>query len=103
MGASGSVQFDTQDVVSVGTDTGVVLPANPRRLYVALKNTSEQQVSLKLGADAVEGEGIILDPGEAFEMSELAGNLDVRVINGINDGVGAVNIARVEAIAVDPV
>jgi vancomycin resistance protein YoaR len=101
MGASGTVDYDTQTGVNVATTTGVLLAANPRRLYAAFKNLdSSKTVSLKLGADAVDQEGVVIGPGGSFEMNEIIGNLDTSVVNAIHDGSGTARVAVVEGIPV---
>ena len=81
--ATGTVTPTTQTQVSVGNTTTLVLAANGKSQYVALKNVSDTQISLKIDADAVVEDAIVLEAGESYEMSEAIGNLVTGAINGI--------------------
>jgi hypothetical protein len=71
-------------VASMGDATGAVLAENQNRKYALVINDSDAVVYLKVGAAAVENQGIRLSAtGGSFEMSSQTGNLDKRAINGI--------------------
>ena len=81
--ATGTVTPTTQTQVPVNDTTTLVLAANLNRQYVALKNVSDTQISLKIDAAAVVEDGTVLEAGESYEMSEAIGNLVTGAINGI--------------------
>ena len=53
----------TNDKVSVGATTTVVVTADTDRFYLSLVNDSDEDIYLGLGADAVMNKGIRLNSG----------------------------------------
>lgn len=85
--------------VNVGATSTTVLPANAARKYVLIVNYSDVEVDLRLGEDAVVGEGIpLLTRGSAYEMSAAAGNLYKGAINAIHASAGTKKLLVLEAI-----
>jgi hypothetical protein len=75
--------------ILVGALTAVVLVANANRRYALLVNDSDAVIYIKIGAAAVASEGIRLNSnGGSYEMSDVYGNLDTRVINAISSAEG---------------
>lgn len=71
--------------VNVEATTTVIAAADTGRRLLILQNTSDTIIDIKIGADAVLGEGIRLYPnGGTFEIKPIAGTLDTRVVNGIS-------------------
>lgn len=79
----------THSQVAVAATTTALAAANAKRLYLRIDNVSDEEVDIKVGADAVATEGIRLLPVAAgrlhgtFEMSEQKGNLSLAAVNGI--------------------
>lgn len=75
-------------VVTVGTTSVQLAAANLNRTYLLIINDSDTAVYLKFGATAVANEGIRLNAsGGSLEISEVNGNLDNRVVNGISTAI----------------
>lgn len=69
---------------SVGTGSSTALAANTRRQYALLINDSTVVLYLNVGGTATANTGIRLNPnGGSYEMSQGAGNLDVRAVTVI--------------------
>jgi len=94
----------THTQVSCGSSTTELAAANSKRLYLRIENVSDEIVDIKIGADAVAGEGIRLHPVAAtghlhsvFEMSEALGNLSQDAVNGIcTSGSKNVNVTSAQ-------
>ena len=75
----------THTVITVGSTTTPVIASNENRVYLLLVNDSDEVIYLKLGAEAVNREGIRLDPnGASLELSPAYGNLCTCAINAIS-------------------
>ena len=86
----------TDTKVAVGTDTTVVLAANPRRHEAVFVNDSNQPIYLARGNDAVLNQGIRLNAaGGSYEINR--NNLFLGAINAIAEG-GAKNLCVSEGI-----
>lgn len=71
--------------------SGAMLAANTGRKAALLQNIGTVDVFIKLGATAVASQGILLQAnGGSFNMSDMMGNLDAAVINGITASGSAV-------------
>jgi hypothetical protein len=59
--------------VSVTTSSTTIIAANTARKRLEIKNTGSARISFGLGVAAVNGSGIVLDPGQSycFETSNL--------------------------------
>lgn len=75
----------TDTKVAVGTDTTVVLAANPRRHEAVFVNDSNKPIYLARGNDAVLNQGIRLNAeGGSYEINR--NNLFLGAINAIAEG-----------------
>lgn len=69
---------------SATTTSGAMLAANTNRKAALLINIGTVDVFINLGGTAVANTGILLQSnGGSFSMSDMLGNLDNAVINGI--------------------
>ncbi len=73
----------THTSVTVLATTTVVLAANANRLYALIVNDSDEKIYVKIGANAVQSQGIPILPNGSYEMSKAMGDLNVGAINGI--------------------
>lgn len=86
----------THDSVSVGNGASVeILPANSRRLYAEIVNSSANGIWIKLGATAVVGEGIYLAPN-GFSYEIKPDNMWRGAVNGIAVAGAANNVGTIE-------
>lgn len=96
----------THSTVSVGATTTSVLGKNQKRKYVMLQNSSAEAISIKIGAAAVLGAGIILSAdsmggatpkgdGGTYEISPAFGNLTWSTVNAISTS-GSMNLLVTE-------
>ena len=96
----------THSTVVVGATSTAVLTKNQKRKYVILQNASAEPISVKFGATAVVGSGIILSAdstggatpdgdGGTYEISPAFGNLDYGTINAISTS-GSMNLLVTE-------
>jgi len=96
----------THTTVSVGSTSTAVLVKNQKRKYVVLQNISVEAISLKVGATAVLGAGIIIPAdstggatptgdGGTYEFSPAFGNLSWGAINAISTS-GSTNLLVTE-------
>lgn len=69
--------------VTVGATTTELLAANAVRTHAIIKadSANTEAISLAIGESAVDGEGIVLDPGDALQLGPL--NWTGAAINGI--------------------
>lgn len=74
---------DGKTAVTVGSSSGAVLAANPARTHALIKADidNSEAITIEIGGAAVVGEGIVLDPGEAYQIGPL--NYTAAAINGI--------------------
>jgi hypothetical protein len=99
MKLTGSLTAITHSVLTVTTTSQQALAANPDRKYAMLINDSDTVIYIKIGAPAVVGEGIRLNPnGGSYEMSSAIGNLHTGAINAIHGGTGNKNLLVLEGV-----
>lgn len=99
MKLTGRLTAITHSVLTVTTTSQQVLAANPDRKYAMLINDSDTVIYIKIGAPAVVGEGIRLNPnGGSYEMSSAIGNLHTGAINAIHGGTGTKNLLIAEGV-----
>ncbi len=96
----------THTTVVVGSSSTAVLIKNQKRKYVVLQNVSIEPISIKFGAAAVIGAGIMLSAdsvggaapygdGGTFEISPSFGNLVWGTVNAISAS-GSMNLLVTE-------
>lgn len=96
---TGSLTAITHSVLTVTSTSQQALAANPGRKYAMLINDSDTAIYIKIGAPAVVGEGIRLNPnGGSYEMSSAIGNLHAGAINAIHVGTGNKNLLVLEGV-----
>ena len=84
--------------VNVDDSTTIVLAENANRKYARIQNDDASLIVwLRVGEAAVANEGIRLDPGDDFEMTQGKNNVDPRVINAIASATGPAVALVVEA------
>lgn len=77
--------------VAVGAASTSILAANSLRRYGAVSNASATQtMTLTFGAAAAVNTGIVLQPGQTYEMSLGAGNMTTQEIRAIASAAGGV-------------
>lgn len=85
----------THTTVSATGTTAQALAANPNARYRLFQNRSAQIAYLMVNAAATSGNGIALDPGQNYEMTLEAGNLDARAVNVIlASGTGSILVTE---------
>lgn len=91
-----ATQF-THGGADVGTESTLVLAANPRRRYAAVVNDSDTDVYLALGQPAVAHAGIRLNAnGGVYEIVGV--NLHGEAIYAVHAGAGTKRVCTVEGI-----
>lgn len=67
------------------TASAIALAANPLAKYrlFQVPTTAAGNVYLGIGVTAVVSTGILLQPGQSYEMSLASKNLDTRVVNAL--------------------
>lgn len=91
--------FSAPAVVSVGGASGLALAANTNRKYLFLRNMDATKI-ISLGFDnqtAVNGSGVVLNPGEIIAMQSPGDALTVGIVNAISNPATA-NLAIQEAV-----
>lgn len=72
-------------LVNVGESSTNLLALNANRKYALIRNISDKNMFLALGATAELNKGIVLFPNEQYEISAMKGNLYKGDINAICD------------------
>lgn len=77
----------THSAVAMTTASAAVLASNPNAKYrlFQVKTTAAGNVYLYVGGTAVANTGIMLVPGQSYEMSPGSKNLDTRAITALVD------------------
>ena len=89
------VTSNTHTTASLTTGSSLVLAGNSAAAYRLFQNKTGATVSLGCGVDAVDGQGIVLETGQNYEMTRQAGNLDSRnIYGGIHTGTGTLVITE---------
>jgi len=93
-------------VLTIAATNTVVSEAvyNGEREIIFLKNTSTagEVISVSIGTEAVNGQGIVLSPGDYQAFSKDAGYTPSNLrINAVDDGAGTGTLAVHEEIGVD--
>lgn len=78
---------------NIGTVSGIIITANDDRRYILITNDSNYKVYLGLGVVATLGQGVPLEPNDAYE--SLADNLFTGTINAVAMGASC-NLAYQE-------
>lgn len=74
---------------SVATTAAQILAQDNAREYLLIQNTSDTAVYIKFNEAAVAGEGVMLAPGDAYEVySALLGNSAANYVSAIHGGEG---------------
>lgn len=85
----------TQTIVGVTTASAVVLPANINRLGGWLRNVSDSDITIYLGATAAAGQLIVLNPGDRFDISRDS-YVYIGAVAAIHASTGTKNLEVVE-------
>ena len=97
----------THTTTAVGATSTAVLIKNQKRKHVILQNVSLEPISIKIGAAAVLGVGLVLSPdsvggstpegdGGTYEISPAFGNLTWNAVNAISTS-GSMNLLVTES------
>ncbi len=86
-------------VASVDNTDTVVVAAAPSRKYLRIHNThTTVSVWLVVDGAGVVNTGIKVLPGQIFEMTRAANNIDPRAINGIGSAAGPAVVLVTQAV-----
>ena len=80
---------------AIGTTSTTALAANPARMYACFINESDKEMWLQLGTTAVKHQGIYLDAGDRFEITQ--NNLYTGIVTALADSSGKI-LAVIECV-----